>query len=175
MTEQPTDSTTPDATAAGTAAPDARPRTGPGPDAVTLRPRVIRWTAWLSALGVMVFFLIAAYYMPAEDTGVIFQPADQVAMTVIGAFVAGGLLLMARPRVRADSHGIEVRNVITARWYDWADVHGVSFPDGAASARLELPDDEYQSVLAVQAVDRGLAVRHVRTLRTLHRAAVLDE
>lgn len=169
MTEQPTDSTAP------APAPVAQTRTGPGPDAVTLRPRVIRWTAWLSAAGVMVFFLIAAYFMPAEDTGVIFQPADQVAMMVIGAFVAGGLLLMARPRVRADSHGIEVRNVITARWYDWADVHGVSFPDGAASARLELPDDEYQSVLAVQAVDRGLAVRHVRTLRTLHRTAVLGE
>lgn len=168
MTEQPTDSTTP-------AAPVAQTRTGPGPDAVTLRPRVIRWTAWLSSAGVMVFFLIAAYFMPAEDTGVTFQPADQVAMMVIGAFVAGGLLLMARPRVRADTHGIEVRNVVTARWYDWADVHGVSFPDGAASARLELPDDEYQSVLAVQAVDRGLAVRHVRTLRTLHRTAVLGE
>jgi hypothetical protein len=169
VTEQPTDSTAP------APAPVAQTRTGPGPDAVTLRPRAIRWTAWLSAAGVMVFFLIAAYFMPAEDTGVIFQPADQVAMMVIGAFVAGGLLLMARPRVRADSHGIEVRNVITARWYDWADVHGVSFPDGAASARLELPDDEYQSVLAVQAVDRGLAVRHVRTLRTLHRTAVLGE
>ncbi|MEJ8277750.1 PH domain-containing protein [Pseudonocardia sp. DW16-2] len=148
---------------------------GPGPDAVTLRPRVILWTAWVTATAVMVFFVIVAYLMPAENTGVYFQPADQVAMMVIGAFVAGGLLLMARPRVRADARGVEVRNVFVARWYDWADVYGVSFPDGAASARLELADDEYQSVLAVQAVDRGLAVRHVRTLRTLHRAAVLGE
>ncbi|ANY10477.1 hypothetical protein AFB00_28225 [Pseudonocardia sp. HH130630-07] len=139
---------------------------------MTLRPRALLITAWVSAAAVMVFFAIVAYLMPGEDTGVIFRPADQVAMMVIGAFVAGGLLLMARPRARADRHGVEVRNVLTTRWFTWAEVEGVSFPDGAASARLELPDDEYHPVLAVQAVDRGLAVRGVRTLRELHHSAV---
>lgn len=154
---------------------ETAPRTpaGPGPDAVTLRPRALMITAWVSAAGIMVFFAIAAYLMPSEDTGVIFRPVDQVAMMVIGAFVAGGLLLMARPRVRADARGIEVRNVIGTRWFRWGEVLGVSFPDGASSARLELPDDEYHSVLAVQSVDRGRAVRGVRTLRELHRAAVV--
>lgn len=148
-------------------------RRGPGPDAVTLRPRALVVTAWASAVGVLVFFAVAAYLMPSEDTGVIFRPVDQAAMMVIGAFVAGGLLLMARPRVRADAHGVEVRNVIGTRWFAWDEVLGVSFPDGASSARLELPDDEYHSVLAVQAVDRGRAVRGVRTLRELHREAVV--
>jgi hypothetical protein len=50
-------------------------------------------------------------------------------------------------------------------------VLSVSFPDGASWARLELPDDEYQAVMAVQAVDRGRAVEAVRALRKLHRAA----
>ncbi|OLM19078.1 PH domain-containing protein [Pseudonocardia sp. P1] len=149
--------------------------TEPGPDAVTLRPRALLVTAWVCAAAIMVFFVVVAYLMPAEDTGVIFRPADQVAMVVIGAFVAGGLLLMARPRARADRNGIEVRNVLSTRWFPWTEVLGVSFPDGASSARLELPDDEYHPVLAVQAVDRGLAVRGVRNLRELHRAAVLGE
>lgn len=152
--------------------PQATPQDRPGPDGVTLRPRALLVTAWVCAAAIMVFFAIVAYLMPGEDTGVIFRPADQVAMMVIGAFVAGSLLLMARPRARADRHGIEVRNVLTTRWYPWSEVHGVSFPDGASSARLELPDDEYHPVLAVQAVDRGRAVRGVRTLRELHRAAV---
>lgn len=146
---------------------------GPGPDAVTLRPRALVITAWVTAAGVMAFFAVAAYLMPSEDTGVVFRPVDQAAMMIIGAFVAGGLLLMARPRVRADAGGIEVRNVITTRWFPWGEVLGVSFPDGASSARLELPDDEYHSVLAVQSVDRGRAVRGVRVLRELHRDAVL--
>ncbi|MBC3192547.1 PH domain-containing protein [Pseudonocardia sp. C8] len=152
--------------------PRETPPTGPGPDAVTLRPRALLITAWVCAVAIMILFAVVAYLMPAENTGVIFRPADQVAMMVIGAFVAGGLLLMARPRARADRAGIEVRNVLTTRWFPWTEVLGVSFPDGASSARLELPDDEYHPVLAVQAVDRGLAVRHVRTLRDLHRAAV---
>ena len=145
--------------------------TGPGADAVTLRPRALLITAWVCAAGIMVFFAIVTYLLPTEDTGVTFRLVDQVAMMVIGAFVAGGLLLMARPRVRADHGGIEVRNVLTTRWFPWDGVLGVSFPDGASSARLELPDDEYHPVLAVQAVDRGLAVRGVRTLRELHGAA----
>ncbi|BBG01957.1 PH (Pleckstrin Homology) domain-containing protein [Pseudonocardia autotrophica] len=149
--------------------------TGPGPDAVTLRPRALLITAWVCAVGVMVFFAIVAYLMPSEDTGVIFRPVDQASMMVIGAFVAGGLLLMARPRVRADSHGIEIRNVMLTRWFPWTEVYGISFPDGAASARLELPDDEYHAILAIQAVDRGLAVRGVRTLRDLHRDAVRQD
>lgn len=151
---------------------DRRPD-GLGPDAVTLRPRALIITAWVTAVGVMVFFAVAAYLMPSEDTGVIFRPVDQISMMVIGAFVAGGLLMMARPRVRADARGIEVRNVVTTRWFSWGEVLGVSFPDGASSARLELPDDEYHSVLAVQSVDRGRAVRAVRTLRELHHQAVV--
>lgn len=166
MTEQPHQET-----AAGAARHGTAPATGPGADAVTLRPRALLITAWVCAVAIMVFFAIVAYLMPDEDTGVIFRPADQVAMMVIGAFLAGGLLLMARPRVRADRGGIEVRNVVLTRWFPWDEVHGVSFPDGASSARLELPDDEYHPVLAVQAVDRGLAVRGVRTLRELHAAA----
>nr|WP_307724017.1 PH domain-containing protein [Pseudonocardia saturnea] len=172
MTEQPApDSGTPKAPERS-AAPVP---TGPGPDAVTLRPRALLITAWVCAVGVMVFFAIVAYLMPSEDTGVIFRPVDQASMMVIGAFVAGGLLLMARPRVRADSHGIEIRNVMLTRWFPWTEVYGISFPDGAASARLELPDDEYHAILAIQAVDRGLAVRGVRTLRDLHRDAVRQD
>ncbi|MFP5021395.1 PH domain-containing protein [Pseudonocardia phyllosphaerae] len=132
-------------------------------------------TAWACAVVVVVFFVIVAFLMPSENTGVIFRPVDQVSMALIGAFVAGGILLMARPRVRADDTGVEVRNVIFTRWFDWGEIYGVSFPDGASSARLELPDDEYFTILAVQAVDRGRAVRAVRTLRDLHRRAVLGD
>ncbi|TCK22790.1 PH domain-containing protein [Pseudonocardia endophytica] len=151
---------------------DQQDKAGPGPDAIVLRPRLLLICAWVGAVAVLVIFAVVAYLMPAEDTGVIFRPADQVSMMVLGVLIAGGLLLMARPRVRADARGIEVRNIVTARWFGWDEVEGVAFPDGTSWARLDLPDDEYHPVLAVQAVDRGLAVDGIRRLRALHRDAV---
>ena len=44
----------------------------------------------------------------------------------------------------------------------------MSFPDGAQFARLDLPDDEYLTIAALQAVDRGHAARGVTALRRLH-------
>ena len=46
-------------------------------------------------------------------------------------------------------------------------MQGLSFPDGAAWARIDLPDDEYIPVLAIQANDREHAVDAVRRFRTL--------
>ncbi len=154
-----------------------RPRgtAGFGPDTVVLRPRLLLICAWAGAVAVLAIFAVVAYLMPGEDTGVIFRPADQIAMMVLGVLIAGGLLLMARPRVRADTRGIEVRNIAAAHWFPWSEVEGVSFPDGTSWARLDLPDDEYHPVLAVQAVDRQLAVDGIRRLRALHRDAVRSE
>lgn len=147
-------------------------RAGFGPDTLVLRPRLLLICAWIGAVAVLAIFAVVAYLMPAEDTGVIFRPADQISMMVLGVLIAGGLLLMARPRVRADARGIEVRNIAAAHWFPWTEVDGVAFPDGTSWARLDLPDDEYHPVLAVQAVDRQLAVDGIRRLRALHRDAV---
>ncbi len=157
----------------GNGAEDAAARpSGFGPDAVVLRPRLLLIAAWSGAVAVLVIFAVVAYLLPETDTGVYFRLADQISMMVLGILIAAGLLLMARPRVRADSRGIEVRNVALTHWYPWPEVEGVAFPDGSSWARLDLPDDEYQPVLAVQAVDRQLAVDGIRRLRALHRDAV---
>jgi len=44
----------------------------------------------------------------------------------------------------------------------------VAFPDGASWARLDLPDDEYLPVLAIQAVDGQRAVEGITQVRALH-------
>ncbi|MGH3517894.1 MAG: PH domain-containing protein [Haloechinothrix sp.] len=123
------------------------------------------------AISLVAAFTTVAVLLRSSDTGVIFQPSDQVAMVGIGLLLAAGTLLWATPRVRADRAGIEVRNVLTKRRFSWDEVLSVSFPDGASWARLELPDDEYHAVMAVQAVDRERAVQAVRALRRLHRQA----
>jgi hypothetical protein len=138
---------------------------------VRIRPRRVVWMSGALAVLLVTVFVVVALLLRRSDTGVIFQVSDQIAMVGIGLLLGAGVMLFALPMVYADADGIEVRNVLTRRRFSWDDVLSVSFPDGASFARLELPEDEYYSVLAVQAVDRERAVEAVRALRRLHRGA----
>jgi len=139
---------------------------------LVLRPFRATWMAWVVAVVLLAAFVVVAVLLRSSHTGAIFEVSDQIAMVGIGIVLALGSLLFATPRVRADAEGIEVRNIILlTKRYTWREVLSVSFPDGASFARLELPDDEYQGVLAIQAVDRERAVEAVRALRRLHKQA----
>ncbi|WP_308259482.1 PH domain-containing protein [Pseudonocardia sp. H11422] len=146
-------------------------RIGAGAGTVTVRPRKVLRVAWVCAVLTVVFFTVIAVVLRNSPTGVFFRLADQVAMVLMGLFVAGGVLLLARPRVRADAAGIEVRNVLVTRYVPWELVRGVAFPDGASWARLDFPDDEYLSILAIQAVDGSYAVDRIRAVRALYTAS----
>lgn len=153
----------------GPGAPD--PAADPAGPVLVLRPRRTLVVAWVCAVPVVVVFVVVAALLPESDTGVYFRLPDQVAIVLLGLLIAAGILLLARPRVRADARGIEVRNVGVSRYLPWTQVRGVAFPDGASWARLDLPDDEYLPVMAVQAVDGHRAVAGIRRLRSLHAAA----
>jgi hypothetical protein len=140
-------------------------------ETIVARPRKVLIAAWVGAVAIVGLFAVIAVVLTNVYTGVYFRVADQVALVLIGLFIAGGLLLVARPRVRADAEGIEVRNIASTRWLAWTDVERVAFPDGASWARLDLPDDEYLHVMAIQAVDGERSVAVMRELRALHAAA----
>lgn len=142
-----------------------------GTEPVQCRPFFAIWMASGLAVAIVAVFTVVGIVLRSSDTGVVFQTSDQVAMIVLGILIAAGTMLWAVPRVRADAEGIEVRNVLTKRRFAWREVLSVSFPDGASFARLELPDDEYYTVMAVQAVDGWRAVTAVRALRKLHKQA----
>ncbi len=132
------------------------------------RPRKARWVAIAAAVLLVVVFTVVAALLRRTPTGVYFQVSDQVAMMLIGLLLAGAALLFARPRVRAGADGVEVRNLGGSRTLPWQLVVRVSFPDGAPWARLEIPDDEYLAVMAIQAADGRHAVQAIRALRALH-------
>jgi hypothetical protein len=140
----------------------------PDHDVVVVRPRKVLIAAWVGAVVIVGLFVVIAAVLRTAQTGVFFRLADQVALVLLGLFIAGGLLLVARPRVRADSEGIEVRNILVTRRLPWSLVERVAFPDGASWARLDLPDDEYLPVLAIQAVDGQRAVDAITRVRALH-------
>jgi hypothetical protein len=138
---------------------------------LVVRPRRAMIMCSVLAVALLAVFVVVAVLLRNGDTGVRFQRSDQAAMVGIGILLAAGVMLFSIARVRADAEGIEVRNVLITRRFAWNEVLSVSFPDGASWARLELPDDEYHAVMAIQAVDRDRAVEAVRALRKLHRAA----
>lgn len=138
---------------------------------VQFRPFYSVIAASVLAVLIVIAFTVVGLLLRQSNTGAVFRPSDQVAMVVLGVLLAGGTMLWAVPRVRADADGVEVRNVLTSKRFGWREVLAISFPDGASFARLELPDDEYYTVMAVQAVDGWRAVEAVRALRARHKRA----
>ncbi|MGH3769149.1 MAG: PH domain-containing protein [Pseudonocardiaceae bacterium] len=132
------------------------------------RPRRVRRVAVSAAVLLTVVFTVVAVLLRQTPTGVYFRFSDQVAMVLVGLLLAGAALLFTRPRVRAGVDGVEVRNLLGTRTVPWELVLRVSFPDGAPWARLELPDDEYIAVMAIQSADGRHAVHDIRALREVH-------
>ncbi|MBB5152711.1 PH domain-containing protein [Saccharopolyspora phatthalungensis] len=137
---------------------------------VEVRPRKVRRVAIPIAVALVLVFAVVATLLRNTPTGAVFSVSDQVAMGFLGVLLAGGVMLLTRPRLRADADGVEVRNIIGTQRYSWPLVQAVSFPDGAAWARLELPEDEYVPIMAIQAADGERAVTAMRRLRELRRA-----
>ena len=101
---------------------------------IVFRPKKIRRVAWACAVGLVAVFTVVGLLLGNTPTGVIFRTSDQVAMILLGFLLAGGVLLLTRPKVTADASGVDVRNVVTSHHFEWKDVLSVSFPDGAAWA-----------------------------------------
>ncbi len=132
-----------------------------------LRPHLTPYVAYAVAIVLVVAHLVIGLLLKIGSTGVIFQTSDQIAMAVLGVILAGLALLFTRPRLRVGAAGLSVRNVLGDRLVPWDDIVGVSFPVGARWARIDLPDDEYVPLLAIQSVDKDRAVAAMDTVRSL--------
>jgi hypothetical protein len=132
-----------------------------------VRPHLTPYFAYAAAFLIAAAHIAVGALLRIKSSGVFFQPADQVAMGILGVIIAGGVLLFARPRLRVGAAGIAVRNLLTYRLIPWSDVVGVSFPVGARWARVDLPDDEYVPAMAIQAVDKDRAVEAMDRVREL--------
>lgn len=137
-------------------------------DVVRAHPVKLRRVAIGIAAAVVVAFVAIALLLRGSSEGVLFGVGDQIAMVALGLFVAGGVLMIARPAVTADVDGLHVRNIVVSHDVPWEVVREVSFRDGSPWAVLELADDDQLALLAVQASDGDRAVTAVRGLRALH-------
>jgi hypothetical protein len=122
---------------------------------------------WSAAILIVAIHVVVSFLLTIRSSGVIFRTYDRVAVVVLGIIVAGSMLLWTRARVRAGESGVSVCNGLGDRLIPWSQVVGVSFPPGKRWARLELPDDEYIPLVAIQSADKEDAVAAMRALRAL--------
>ena len=134
---------------------------------VVCRPHLTPLFAYAAAFLILVAHIAGGLVLKIGSSGVVFRTADQLAMGLLGVVLAGALLLLTRPRLRVGPAGISVRNVLGYKLIPWSDVVDVSFPAGSRWARIDLPDDEYIPVMAIQAVDKDRAVDAMDTVRSL--------
>ena len=139
-----------------------------------VRPHLTPYFAYGAAIVILAAHVAVGVMLKASSTGVVFHTVDQVAMAGLGVVIAGVALLFARPRLRAGRSGLAVRNMLGEKLIAWPDVADVSFPAGARWARVDLADDEYVPLMAIQAVDKERAVAamdKVRELQSRYRPA----
>lgn len=132
-----------------------------------VRPHLTPYFAYAAAFLIAAAHITVGFLLKIRSSGVIFQTADQVAIGLLGVIIGGLVLLFARPRLRVGPEGVAVRNLLAYRLIPWPDVVDVSFPLGARWARVDLPDDEYIPLMAIQAVDKGRAVEAMERVREL--------
>ncbi len=134
---------------------------------VELRPHRTPVFVYAAAFLIAAAHIVVGLLLKVRSSGVIFHTSDQVAIAALGLLIAGGVLLFARPRLRVGPAGLAVRNLFGYRLIPWRDVVDVSFPAGKRWARIDLRDDEYVPLMAIQAADRERAVDAMDTVRSL--------
>jgi hypothetical protein len=130
------------------------------------RPRMmsriaIGVAAVIAAAGIIVAFL------NNRSSGAILRAADQIAMGGLALVLAGAVLLLVRPRLKAGPTGLAVRTLLEYRVIPWSEVVDFSFPPGRRWARIDLPANEYVPVVAIQSIDGYHAVEAMDTVRDM--------
>lgn len=150
-------------------APDEWTPQDRGPVLLQVRPRRMVWIAGAAAFVTLSTAVVVGVLLKASGgDGINFQTFDQVGIIGVGVLMAAAMMTAALPRLRVHRTGVAVRNIAGEKFYPWPLVQRVAFPPGSPWAQLMLPDDEATPVLALQAMDRGRAVRAMTELRALH-------
>ncbi|MCS5479550.1 PH domain-containing protein [Corynebacterium sp. YIM 101645] len=150
------------------AALDPHARTTTKPWEMEVRSTSLKRFAWIAVVIVMAVHIFMGYFLDLEFTGATVTFIDKLAFPGVGVVISVlAYLSFTRPRVRANADGVEIRNIIGTRFYPWAVIYGLHFPEGARMARLELPEFEYVPMWAMQASDGASVVRAVSQFREL--------
>jgi hypothetical protein len=117
------------------------------------RPRRGRRVAATMAVLSLLIFVGGALSLPGEQlfggSGVL----DRILLISCGAGVSGMLWRFASIRAVASEQGLVVRNLVTTRTLEWAQIVGVLFGGGAPWVSVDLDDTDTVAVMAIQKSD----------------------
>ncbi|AKE41289.1 hypothetical membrane protein [Corynebacterium kutscheri] len=135
---------------------------------IEITSRRLKMWSYIAAGIILGLHIFLAVVVAIGDTGTTVTLVDQWGYFLVGLILATGTFIaLRRPRIRANSDGVEVRNFFDARFYPWTVVYGLNFPEGTRFARLELPDFEYVPTWALQSADGIHAIHALEKFRDL--------
>ncbi|GAA4527256.1 PH domain-containing protein [Brachybacterium paraconglomeratum] len=141
--------------------PAADPQPGEARASIVLRPRAVRVAAYLSAVIVMAGMIAGAVLITS------FQWGGRLGLVAVGVLVFLFCHLEASVMVTARPEALVVRNLMSTRTLEWAEVIGISFPMGDPWAHLDLADGSTLALQAIQRYDGDRAIAAAHLLRRL--------
>lgn len=143
---------------------------------LVVKSKSLRNLAWICVGLIMALHIFMGVVVDMGDyTGAAITTLDKFAFPLIGMVFCVAPLQLLRTRVRVNSRGVEICNFLAPHFYLWDDIHGLSFPEKARHARLELPDFEFVPMWAMQKKDGEAVVKAVRRFRELEERYMPEE
>src|SRR5674476_482869 len=144
---------------------DGRPARDPY---AVFRPRRGRGVALVMAVLSLVIFTGGAISLPVVDPlygG--WDLLDRFFLVLCGVAVAAALWRYASIRATPSPEGLVIRNLITTRKLEWAQIVRVQFGGGAPWVSVDLDDTDTVAVMAIQKADGALAPAEAARLSAL--------
>ncbi|MFJ8084682.1 PH domain-containing protein [Streptomyces sp. NPDC096205] len=129
---------------------------------VTFRPS--RTRAVLLGAAAAIFVVVSAVALLLDRLG----PGERLSFVFTAALFAGGLLMLARPKVVADDSGVTVVNFASTRRLEWAEIVQVNLRVGDPWVFLDLTDGTSLPAIGIQpGIAKEQAIAHAGALRAL--------
>jgi hypothetical protein len=132
------------------------------------RPRRGRRVAVMMAVLSVLIFTGGALSMPTVDPlygG--WGALDRLLLVCCGVAVAAAMWRFASIRAVPSTRGLVIRNLITTRTIEWAQIIRVQFGGGAPWVSLDLDDTDTVAVMAIQRADGALGKGEAARLSAL--------
>jgi Bacterial PH domain len=121
----------------------------------------------MAVLSVLIF-TGGAFSMPRVDPLVGgWSVLDRLILVLCGVAVAASLWRFASIRAVPSTRGLVIRNLITTRSLEWAQIIGVQFGGGAPWVSLDLDDTDIVAVMAIQKADGAVGRAEAARLSAL--------
>ncbi|PWD49718.1 hypothetical protein C8046_02360 [Serinibacter arcticus] len=139
------------------------------PTDAVLAPFQPRWARLVAAvLSIVVLVsLVALFVFVRPNAATRLAPDDYLLMIVFSCVLWGILWRQATVRAVPDADGLTVRNLLTTRRLEWAEVVSVRYSADRAWAQLDLAEGDEIAVMAIQKADGDRSIQEARRLAAL--------